>query len=57
VKSPDFVTGLVTGSRRQIDATIRFKVGSVPILITVECRKHEDVQDDTWLERVAMKNR
>jgi hypothetical protein len=55
VKSPDFVTDLVTGSRRQIDATIRFTIGTVPILITVECRKHEDVQDDTWLEQVAMK--
>jgi hypothetical protein len=55
VKSPDFVTGPGTGSRRQIDAPIRFKVGSVPILITVERRKHEDVQDDTWLEQVATK--
>lgn len=55
VTSPDFVTDLVTGSRRQIDATIRYKIGTVPVLITIECRKHEDVQDDTWLEQLVTK--
>jgi hypothetical protein len=55
VKSPDRVRDLVTGKLREVDATIRYKVGTVPILITVECRKRGRVQDDTWLEHLATK--
>ncbi len=39
VKSPDRVRDLVTGSYREVDASIRYKVGTVPVLITIECRK------------------
>jgi hypothetical protein len=55
VTSPDRVKDLYTGQDREVDATIRFRVGTVPILITVECRKRDRVQDDTWLEQLAMK--
>lgn len=55
VKSPDRVRDLLTGSMREVDATIRYQIGTVPILITVECRKHADVQDDMWLEQLATK--
>ena len=46
VTSPDHVKDLYTGQDREVDATIRFRVGTVPILITVECRKRDRVQDD-----------
>jgi hypothetical protein len=46
VTSPDRVKDLYTGQDREVDATIRFRVGTVPILITVECRKRDRVQDD-----------
>jgi len=55
VESPDRVRDLLTGSMREVDATIRYKIGTVPILITVECRKHANVQDDMWIEQLAMK--
>jgi hypothetical protein len=55
VKSPDRIRDLVTGSSREVDASIRYKIGTVPILITVECRKRKDVQDDTWIEQLATK--
>jgi hypothetical protein len=55
VRSPDKVTDLVTGSLREVDASIRLTVGTVPILITVECRRRNSVQDDTWIEQLATK--
>lgn len=55
VKSPDRVRDLVTGRLREVDATIRFEVGSTPILITLECRKRKGIQDDTWIEQLATK--
>lgn len=55
VRSPDKVRDLLTGSFRQVDASIRFRVGSSPILITVECRRRGAVQDDTWIEQLATK--
>jgi hypothetical protein len=55
VKSPDHVRDLVTGRLREVDASIRFDLGSTPVLITVECRKRKAVQDDTWIEQLATK--
>ena len=55
VKSPDRIRDLVTGKMREVDASIRFDVGSAPILITIECRKRRGVQDDTWIEQLATK--
>src|ERR1700722_7435068 len=55
VKSPDYIKDLFTGEDREVDASIRFRLGTVPILITVECRKRGRVQDDTWLEQLATK--
>jgi hypothetical protein len=55
VTSPDRIRDLLTGKLREVDASIRFDVGSTPILITVECRKRRNVQDDTWIEQLASK--
>lgn len=55
VKSPDRVRDLVSKRLREVDASIRFDVGSTPILITIECRDRRGVQDDTWIEQLATK--
>jgi len=55
VKSPDKIRDLVSGRLREVDASIRFRVGSTPLLITIECRKRKGVQDDTWIEQLATK--
>lgn len=55
VKSPDKVPDLTTGSEREVDASIRYQIGSVDILITVECRKRSPSQDVTWIEQLATK--
>lgn len=55
VRSPDHIRDNITGQLREVDASISYQVGSVPILITVECRRRQDVQDDTWIEQLAKK--
>lgn len=55
VKSNDWLLNYVTGRKRQVDASIRYMVGTVPGLITIECRKHKERQDDTWIEQLATK--
>lgn len=55
VKSPDHVRDKVTSERRQVDATIRYQVGSTSILIAIECRKRKPVQDVTWIEQLVTK--
>lgn len=55
VKSPDRIPDLVTGELREVDASIRYQIGTTPILITIECRKRNRKQDDTWIEQLATK--
>lgn len=55
VKSPDRIRCKLTGRLREVDATIRMKVGTADMLITIECRRRTKVQDVTWLEQLATK--
>ena len=55
VRSPDHIVDLVTGSRREVDASIRFPAGTTSILITIECRKRTARQDVRWIEELATK--
>lgn len=55
VSSPDRIRDKVTGRFREVDASIRYDVGSVPILITLECRDRKGKQDVPWLEQVRAK--
>lgn len=55
VKSPDRIRDLTTGQMREVDASIRFRVGTAEVLITVECRKRGRKDDDTWIEQLATK--
>lgn len=57
VKSPDRIRDLTTGRLREVDASIRYTVGTADILITVECRKRSRKADDTWIEQLATKRR
>lgn len=38
-----------------MDASIRYDIGTVPVLITIECRRHKDPQDVTWIEQLIAK--
>ncbi|MHB8974308.1 MAG: hypothetical protein ACYC3X_28615 [Pirellulaceae bacterium] len=57
VTSPDFVPCITTGTPREVDASIRTRVGSAEILVTVECRNRVAVQDVTWIEQLAAKKK
>ena len=53
IKSPDYIPDIFTGQAREIDVSIRCKIGSVEILITVECRDRVRTEDVTWIEQLA----
>lgn len=55
VTSPDHIRDLTTGQVREVDASIRHKLGTTEVLVTVECRKRNRKGDDTWIEQLATK--
>jgi len=55
IKSPDYIPDRITGQLREIDASIRYQVGSVPILITIECRDRTSEEDVIWIEQLVSK--
>jgi hypothetical protein len=57
VKSPDRIPDKVTGELREVDASVRYRVGTCPILITIECRDRGGIEDVRWIEQLAEKKR
>lgn len=55
IKSPDRIRDKISGQFREVDASIRYAVGSVELLITIECRDRARTQDVTWIEQIATK--
>ena len=55
VRSPDKIPDRITGQQREVDASIRFRVGTVDILVTVECRRRERTEDVRWIEELVAK--
>lgn len=55
IKSPDYIEDRITGELRKVDISINKVIGSIPVLIIIEC-KDELVLDDTlWIEQIAQK--
>ena len=57
VRLSDRIPDRDTGQLREVDAAIRLAVGSTPILITIECRRRDGVEDVRWIEELAQKKR
>ena len=57
VTSPDHIPCITTGTSREVDVSIRTRVGSAEILVTVECRDRVAVQDVTWIEQLVTKKK
>jgi hypothetical protein len=55
VLSPDRIRCKITGRKREVDASIRGRIGTADVLITIECRKRHTKQDVTWIEQLAAK--
>jgi hypothetical protein len=45
----------ITGRKREVDVSVRSRIGTVDVLITIECRKRHPRQDVTWIEQLAAK--
>jgi len=57
VKSPDYIYGVVSKRNREVDVSLRSKIGSVEILVIIECRKRGRIQDLTWIEQLDNKRK
>ena len=55
IRSPDYIPDKITGQPRQVDASICYQVGSIPILITIECRDRVAGEDVRWIEELIAK--
>ena len=55
MRSPDRMADKETGQLREVDASVKYQVGSVPILITIECRDRVETEDVTWIEQLIAK--
>lgn len=55
VTSPGFLADRVTGEAREVDVCVRMPVGSVEVVVILECRDRHAVQDVTWIEQLAQK--
>lgn len=57
VTSPDFVVDQVTGTKREVDASVRKGSTTGEILTIVECRDRKRTEDVAWIEQLATKVR
>jgi Restriction endonuclease len=57
ITSPDHIMGRNSGEMREVDVSLRSQVGSVNILVIIECRDRKRGQDVTWIEQLASKRK
>jgi hypothetical protein len=57
IKSPEYVMGRLSRSRREIDVSLRSNVGSTKVFVIIECRDRQDIEDVRWIEQLASKGK
>jgi hypothetical protein len=55
VRSPEYFIGRNSESHREVDVTVRSKVGSTDVLVMFECRDRASTQDVRWIDELAGK--
>lgn len=55
VQSPGHLLDKDTGSQREVDVLITVPYSPRPLIIIIECRRRDSVQDVTWIEQLAAK--
>lgn len=55
VKARDRILNAVTGRYQEVDVSIRYRIGTVDVLITIECRKHRRKSDVRWIQELVTK--
>jgi hypothetical protein len=53
----DHLPDMITGEKRQVDVSIRFRAGTTDILIIIECHDRHRTEDVRWVEEMVMKLR
>lgn len=53
ITSPDQILDKITGVTREVDVSLRARVGSHDVLIILECRDRRKSEDVTWIEQLA----
>ncbi len=57
IKSPDYIYDVVTGKDREVDVSIRIKIGTHEFLTIIECRDRKGNEDVTWIEQIVTKTK
>lgn len=55
IKSPDYIEDKITGELRKVDISINKIIGSVSVLIIIECKDNSILDDTLWIEQIAQK--
>jgi hypothetical protein len=55
VRSPEFFRGRRSQNKREVDVTVRSKVGNTPVLVMFECRDRAKTNDVRWIDEIAGK--
>ncbi|WP_106971674.1 restriction endonuclease [Streptomyces xylophagus] len=55
IKSPDYITGRTTQTLREVDVSLRTRVGSATILVIIECRDRSRPQNVQWIDEIVGK--
>ncbi len=55
IKSPDHIEDGITGELRKVDVSIKKMIGSIPVLIIIECKDDSVLDDTLWIEQIAQK--
>jgi hypothetical protein len=57
IKSPDYIIDVVTRRPREVDISIRHKMGTHKFLTVIECRDRKEKEDVTWIEQIVTKTK
>jgi Restriction endonuclease len=55
IQSPDYILDKNSGTKREVDISLRRRVGSADVLVIIECRDRSATQDVLWIEQLASK--
>jgi Restriction endonuclease len=56
IRSPEYIVGRNTGERREVDVSLRTKIGSSELFVMIECRDRKRRQGIAWVEEVVSKH-
>lgn len=55
IKSPDYIPDRFTARKREVDISLRGKIGTHELLIIIETRDRNETEDVRWIEQIITK--